>query len=267
MAEKRVIKGIAHYVYEDIDEFREDYPNTVVHPNWRKANEGDWVYSNDDRIVQLLKVSNNVKHHSDRKNYKFAQGWVRTVVGSFLNRENVKMDTDFDNHPNRYTFSTNIKNTSEQVYKRKETTNKEKEFATNVVVGMGAVDAYKKAYSEMSNQKARKKATILLKQERVMKEIEKGVLDVAKGLGIDHEYILGKLKNLADFSEDDNIILQSTKELGKIVGTSGNTIKQKEMGLLGVFQGFSDDQLEGASRNQLTEGNNGKDISIEQEDS
>ena len=231
MAEKRVIKGIAHYVYEDIDEFREDYPNTVVHPNWRKANEGDWVYSNDDRIVQLLKVSNNVKHHSDRKNYKFAQGWVRTVVGSFLNRENVKMDTDFDNHPNRYKFS------------------------------------YKKAYSEMSNQKARKKATILLKQERVMKEIEKGVLDVAKGLGIDHEYILGKLKNLADFSEDDNIILQSTKELGKIVGTSGNTIKQKEMGLLGVFQGFSDDQLEGASRNQLTEGNNGKDISIEQEDS
>jgi len=267
LAEKRVIKGIAHYVYEDIDEFREDYPNTVVHPNWRKANEGDWVYSNDDRIVQLLKVSNNVKHHSDRKNYKFAQGWVRTVVGSFINRENVKMDTDFDNHPNRYTFSTNIKNTSEQVYKRKETTNKEKEFATNVVVGMGAVDAYKKAYSEMSNQKARKKATILLKQERVMKEIEKGVLDVAKGLGIDHEYILGKLKNLADFSEDDNIILQSTKELGKIVGTSGNTIKQKEMGLLGVFQGFSDDQLEGASRNQLTEGNNGKDISIEQEDS
>ena len=169
-------------------------------------------------------------------------------------RENVKMDTDFDNHPNRYTFSTNIKNTSERVYKRKEPTNKEKEFATNVVVGMGAVDAYKKAYSEMSNQKARKKATVLLKQERVMKEIEKGVLDVAKGLGIDHEYILSKLKNLADFSEDDNIILQSTKELGKIVGTSGNTIKQKEMGLLGVFQGFSPEQLEGASRTeQLSE--------------
>jgi len=267
LAEKRVIKGVAHYVYEDLDEFQKTHPNTVVHPDWRKANEGDWVRSDDDRIVQLLKVSNDVKHHSDRKNYKFAKGWVRTVVGSFLNRENVKMDTDFDNHPNRYTFSTNIKNTSERVYKRKEPTNKEKEFATNVVVGMGAVDAYKKAYSEMSNQKARKKATILLKQERVMKEIEKGVLDVAKGLGIDHEYILSKLKNLADYSEDDNIILQSTKELGKIVGTSGNTIKQKEMGLLGVFQGFSPEQLEGASRNQLTEGNNGKDISIEQEDS
>ena len=256
MSEKRLIKKIPHYVYEDLDEFQKDHPNTVVHPDWRKAEENDWVYSDDDRIVQLLKVSKDVNHHSDRKNYKFAKGWVRTVVGSFLNRPNVKMDTDFSNHPNRYTFSTNIKNTSDRIYKRKDATNKEKEFAVNVVTGMGAVDAYKKAYSEMSDQKARKKATILLKQERVMKEIEKSVLDVAKGLGIDHEYILGKLKNLADFSEDDNIILQSTKELGKIVGTSGNTIKQKEMGLLGVFQGFSPEQLEGATRtNQLNEVN------------
>ena len=258
MADKRVIKGIAHYVYDDIDEFQETHPNTVVHPDWRIANEGDWVYSDDDRIVQLLKVSNNVKHHSDRKNYKFAKGWVRTVVGSFLNRPNVKMDTDFDNHPNRYTFSTNIKNTSNRVYKRKNVTNKEKEFATNVVVGLGAVEAYKQAYSEMSDQKARKKATILLKQERVMKEIEKSVLDVAKEMGVDHKYVLNKLKNLADYSEDDNIVLQSTKELGKIVGTSGNTVKQKEMGLLGVFQGFSPEQLEGASRNELTEVGNGE---------
>ena len=55
---------------------------------------------------------------------------------------------------------------------------------------------------------------------------------------------------MADYSEDDNIILQSAKELGKIVGTSGSTVKQREVGLLGVFQGFSPDQLEGATREQ-----------------
>ena len=250
MADKRVIKSIAHYVYDDIDEFQETHPNTVVHPDWRIANEGDWVYSDDDRIVQLLKVSNNVKHHSDRKNYKFAKGWVRTVVGSFLNRPNVKMDTDFDNHPNRYTFSRTIKNTANRVYKREHVTNKEKEFATNIVVGLGAIDAYKKAYTEMSDQKARKKATILLKQERVKKEIEQSVLDVAKEMGVDHKYVLNKLKNLADYSEDDNIVLQSAKELGKIVGTTGNVVKQRETGLLGVFQGFTSDQIEGATREQ-----------------
>ena len=248
--ENRRIKNIKHFVYDDLEEFKKDHPNTVVHPDWRKADENNWVYSDDNRIVQLLKVKKMVSHHSDTKNYKYADGWVRTVVGSFINKKSTKMDTDFSSHPNRYTFSKTIKNTSERVHKRTKITNKEKDFATNVVVGMGALDAYKNAFKEESNQKARKKATILLKQERVMEEIQKSVLDVAKGLGIDHEYILGKLKHLADYSEDDNIILQSAKELGKIVGTSNNNIKQKEVGLMGVFQGFSQEQLEGASRDQ-----------------
>jgi ribosomal protein L31 len=248
--EKKSIKNKAHYVYDGLAEFEKHQPNTNVYFDWRKANEGDWVYSDDDRIIQLLKVSKSVNHPGDRKNYKYANGWVRTVVGSFLNRPNIKMDTDFSSHPNRYTFSKKIKNTNKRVVDRKRVTKKEREFATNIVVGMGAVEAYKNAYTELSNNKARKKATILLKQERVMKEIEKSVLDVAKGLGIDHEYILGKLKGLADYSEDDNIILQSAKELGKIVGTSGTTVKQREVGLLGVFQGFSPDELKGASRDQ-----------------
>jgi hypothetical protein len=248
--ESRRIKNIEHFVYDDIKEFKKHHPNTIVHPDWRKADENSWVYSDDNRIVQLLKVKKMVSHHSDTKNYKYADGWVRTVVGSFINKKSTKMDTDFSSHPNRYTFSKTIKNTSERVHKRTKITNKEKDFATNVVVGMGALDAYKNAFKEKSNQKARKKATILLKQERVMEEIQKSVLDVAKGLGVDHEYILSKLKHLADYSEDDNIILQSAKELGKIIGTSNNNIKQKEVGLMGVFQGFSQEQLEGASRDQ-----------------
>jgi len=248
--EKKSIKGKAHYVYDDIDEFKAHHPNRVVKPDWRDSNEGDWVFSDDGRIVQLLKVSKSVKHPNDRKNYTYAKGWVRTIVGSFINRYTTKMDTDFSSHPNRYTFSKSISNTGRRVKERKNVTRKEREFATNIVVGMGAVDAYKKAYSEMSSSGARKKATILLKQERVMKEIEKSVLDIAKSLGIDHQYVLSKLKNLADYSEDDNIILQSTKELGKIVGTAGTTVKQRDIGLLGVFQGFSPDELEGATRDQ-----------------
>ena len=50
--------------------------------------------------------------------------------------------------------------------------------------------------------------------------------------------MIQKLKDLADYSEDDNIQLQSVKELGKAIGTVGNTIKQKEIGVVGMFQGF-----------------------------
>ena len=246
--EKQKIKGVPHYVYDTYEEFKENCPSEEIHDNWRTGNEGDWVWSDDNRIVQLLKVSKNVNHPGDRKNYKYANGWVRTVVGSFLNRHTVKMDTDFSQHPNRYTFSKTIKDTNKRVKERTKVTNKEKMFATNIVVGMGAVKAYQKAYSEMSKDKAGKKAAVLLKQERVMKEIEKSVLDVAKTLGIDHEYILGKLKHLADYSEDDNIILQSTKELGKIVGTSGSNVKQIETGIVGMFQGFGSDDIQIAER-------------------
>ena len=84
-----------------------------------------------------------------------------------------------------------------------------------------------------------------------MKEIEKSVMDVAKANGLDHEYVLQKLKHLADYSEDDNITLQSVKEIGKIIGTTGTTVKQREMGVIGMFQGFSPEQIEGADRAAL----------------
>ena len=79
-------------------------------------------------------------------------------------------------------------------------------------------------------------------------EIDKTALEVAKELGIDHKYILQKLKDLADYSEDDGIILQSTKELGKIVGTSGSNVKQIETGIVGMFQGFGSEDLQIADR-------------------
>jgi hypothetical protein len=109
------------------------------------------------------------------------------------------------------------------------------------------------AFNSDDELQSRRKATILLKQERVMQEVEKSVLDIAKGMGLDHEYVLNKLKCLADNSSDDGIVLQSTKELAKIIGTSGTTIKQKEMGIIGMFQGFSPEQLKQAERPQLEE--------------
>ena len=171
-----------------------------------------------------------------------------TVVGTFLKTKGVKMDTDFKKHPNRYTFSG--KN-PKSVKDREGVTNKEKIFATNVAIGMGPVKAYMDAFNSDDELQSRRKATLLLKQERVMQEVEKSVLDVCKGMGLDHEYVLKKLKCLADNSSDDGIVLQSTKELAKIIGTSGTTVKSREMGIVGMFQGFSPEQLEKAERPQI----------------
>ena len=256
--EYRVIKKVRHYVYDNIQEFEEHNPNEEVNKDWRIANEGDWVYSDDNRIIQLLRVKNEIRHPNDRRNYKFAKGYVRTVVGTFINREKTTMDTDFSQHKNRYTFSKTIKNPSARVYKREKTTNKEKIFATNVAVGMGPVKAYMDAFNEDKENTAKRKAAILLKQRRVIREVEKSVMDVAKDLGIDHTYVLQSLKLLAENTDDENIALQSLKEMGKAIGTIGGGIKKIETGVMGLFKGFSPDQIESAdSRNLLKEKENG----------
>ena len=51
--QKKLIKGKAHYVYDGIDEFLEHNPKTNIVFDWRKADEGDWVLSDDDRVIQL----------------------------------------------------------------------------------------------------------------------------------------------------------------------------------------------------------------------
>ena len=253
--EYKSIKGKRNYIFDDEEEFNEyfDHSPPILTKDWREGDEGSWVLSDDSRIIQLLKVG-TIKHPGDTKNYKVSKGWVRTVVGTFLINGKTKMDTDFSKHPNRYTFSQKIKNTGKRIKERKNVTKNEKLFSVNVAGGMGAVKSYMEAYGEVDSNKARKKAIILLKQERVMQEVEKSVLDVAKSLGLDHEYVLTKLKHLADYSEDDNIILQSTKEIGKVVGTSGVTVKQRDVGVFGMFQGFSPEQLEQVERKALSNG-------------
>lgn len=250
--ESKKIRNKIHCVYDNEKEFKTHNPEGILHSEWRDGKEGDWVLSDDKKVVQLLKVSDKLSHPKDSKNYKQSKGYVRTIVGTFINADKTYMDTDFQKHPNRYTFSTKIKNTNQRVKERTNCTNREKIFATSVAVGKDAVGAYMKAFSEANRGTARKKAVVLLKQRRVMTEIEKTSKDVAKELGIDHAYILGSLKQLADTSEDQNVSLQSLKELGKAIGTLGG-VKKIETGIVGMFQGFSPDEIEGAQRKILTE--------------
>ena len=246
------IKGVKHFVYKDTEEFKK-YKKDKNVKNWKDdPQEGDWVVADDGGVVQILKRS-GIKHPNDRKNYKLSKGYVRTVVGTFLLNNKTDMDTDFDMHPNRYTFSKKLKQANENFKKRETVTKKEKLFATEVIVGKDAISAVQNIYKENDFNKAKKKAVLLLKQERVMNEVEKGVNDIAKGLGIDHEYVLRRLKSLADTGEEENVVLQSLKELGKIIGTSTPNIK-KDIGVVGMFQGFSPKQLEKAERKQITEG-------------
>ena len=124
-------------------------------------------------------------------------------------------------------------------------------FNKRFIVIVGGYDAI--AYKELNYDKAKNKAAVLLKQERVMKEVEKSVLDVAKDMGVDHEYIFRSLKQLAETSVDENIALQSLKEMGKAIGTLGGGVKRVESGVVGLFQGFTPEQIENVERKMIGE--------------
>ena len=243
----REIKGKEHLVYESIDEYKLRGGDAIYVKYWKDGEEGDWVEADDGGIVQILKKG-VLDHKKDSENYKANRGYVRTVVGSFIINENSKMDTDFDQHPNRYTFSKNLKNSNENFKKRKKVTTNEKLFTTQVITVQSAITSVQNVYKMDDYKKAKSKAMLLLKQERIMNEIDRGVNEIAKDMGINHEYVLGRLKMLADSSEDDNVILQSAKELGKIIGTNNTNLKVKDAGVVGLFGGFSPEQLEKAQR-------------------
>ena len=106
--ESKTLKGTTHYIFDTMAEFRDHFgPSaSAVKLNWRQADEGDWVLSDDGRIIQLLKVVKALKHHQDKPGkVRNPNGYVRTIVGTFIANNRTFMDTDFSKHTSRYSFS------------------------------------------------------------------------------------------------------------------------------------------------------------------
>jgi len=195
------IKGIKHYVFFDINEYRDHFkelgmPAPIIADNWRNAPEGSWVYSDDGSIVQILKRY-NLRRAGNTKNYQYSPTAIRTIVGSFTCRDTDKMDTDFSDHPNRYTFSRKKLTNLQRVRNRKYITSNEQLFVANFIAGHGLKNSYMDAYGIDNDLVAKKRAIILLRQERIMKEIEKSVIDIASDMGLTHQWVLENFKRVS----------------------------------------------------------------------
>lgn len=241
------IKNKEYFIFESEEEFEHHFelrnlPVPELVRDWKDGQEGDWVVSDDGNIIQIIRRG-ELNHPSNRKNYRYYHGYVRTVVGSFVISRKSTMDTDFSQHPNRYLFSKKIKNTAKLVKERTRITKNERLFAADVVIGRGAIKAAMDAYGITDLGKARQKALILLKQERIVEEIKKGVSDILKQHGIDDEYIILGFKRLFENGEDPGVSFRALKELGLLTGTVKpksplGSAKQLMDGAIGIFGGF-----------------------------
>ena len=62
--EIKQIKGIDHVLYDSMDEFMAFNPDLMTTGDWRRGKEGDWVYTDDLYVCQILKIFKFFFSHS-----------------------------------------------------------------------------------------------------------------------------------------------------------------------------------------------------------
>ena len=162
---KHKVKNKFHVVYELAEvprhiEYRKD---------WKNAEIGDWVATDDEHVVQILRKDN------------FSVG---TCTGTYSYTDDTRMDSV--RKKDIYTMSgqnwyTRLKN-------RTKATRREVVFAKRVRNGGDAVLTYAEVFNTTSEKNAKEKAALLIKSERVQKIMNEKLDDVFKNRGVDLDY-------------------------------------------------------------------------------
>jgi len=229
------IKNTKHYLFDNIEEFAVHYPNGVVRHNWRHGEEGEWVYTDDGFVCQILKKSTI----TDRNKPTIC---VRTVCGTFVTKDKKKEMLGEDGvAENIYTFSgTHL---GQKDFESRKRNSRELLFAKYVAGGLGAVEAYRKAYPEARNSNYIKARTDkLLKTETVRKMIDKQIEEILNEEGVTPSYLIERYKTIADMAESDPSKLRALDSLSKIAGLFDLGEKKSEQ--VTIWAGFSPEQLE-----------------------
>ena len=227
------IKNTEHYIYDDLQEFRLHNSEGVVRHNWRHGDEGEWVYTDDDFVCQILKKTFIGKNKDI---------CIRTVCGTFLAKD---MDRDMlgeEGIPeNIYTFSG--KNIGQEKFNKKNRTSSEMMFARYAATGMGAIEAYKLAFPDAKSENyIKSRSEKLLKTERIEKMISKEIRAKLDEEGVTDNWLIERYKTIADLAESDAAKLRSLDSLAKISGLF--EVNQNKQEKLEIWAGFSPEQLE-----------------------
>ena len=243
--EFKEIKGIKHYLYESDEEFNVFCPSYVVVGNWRNGLEGEWVYTDDDFICQVLRRA-KLSHPG----YKTPRTLIRTICGSFVVEQRThEMFGDNGVAENIYAFSGNRDALNERRTERK-LNNREFLFARYVAAGDDVVAAYKKAYPKAKDKDyIKKKTNTLLKKEEIRTMVKEEIKKILAEEGVTPEWIIGQYKDIASISDRDSDRLRSLEALSKISGLFETDKKQEQ---LTVFAGFSDEQMEAIQSGKKT---------------
>ena len=230
----KTIKGTQHYIYDNAEEFYANHPKSIKIKPWREAGELDWVFTDDNCVVQVLRKTTFKSSNSRDIEY------IRTICGSFTITGKKMMLGEISD--NIYSFSK--RKQSEHYYStsdKKRVSHREMMFARYVASGDGVTDSYLKAFPTENKKYAELQSKRLLTSQRMQKMIREEVQNALSNVGVSPEYLIERFKDIADISERDSDKLRSLEMLAKISGLF-NTDNSKEQ--LTVWTGFTPEQLE-----------------------
>jgi len=243
--EIKEIKGVKHYLYENDEEFQVFCPGLSIVGNWRNGLEGEWVYTDDEFICQVLR-----RGKLSHPGYKTQRTLIRTICGSFIVEQKThRMLGDDGVAENIYAFSGNRDALYERQNVRK-LNNREFLFARYVAAGNDVLSSFKKAYPKARDEDyIKKKSNILLKKEEVRTMVKEEIKKILQEEGVTPEWIIGQYKDIASISDRDSDRLRSLEALSKIAGLFETDKKQEQ---LTVFAGFSKEQMEALQGGEKT---------------
>ena len=222
------IKGVRHYLYESIEEFYEHNENIVVRRAWRDGKDGEWVFTDDRYVCQILKTFKVGKNDC-----------VRTLCGTFSKGNKKRNMLGAEGIPKHiYSFSGKYTTTEDRADNSRHFL-----FAKYVARGDDVIDAFRKAYPDAKSDSYIKTETAkLLKKENIQKMVKEEIREILDEEGVTPKYLIRGYKQVCDLSGRDADKLRSLDSLSRMSGLFDTQEKKTEE--LTVFAGFTPEQLD-----------------------
>ena len=231
------VNNIEHRVYDPDDPVVE----LDVVANWREGKVGEWVKTDDDCIIQILRRGAMVapKGKSRKKEY------VGTCTGTFLVSKTVKMDSS--RRINIYSFGGNKK--SDDILEDRDVLTKNEElFVTYLASGIDAGIAYMRAYPTKNPHYASMKAGKLIKTQRIRTAMKEELKPICEELEIDEKSVLKGIKDEADTADRADTRLKALFKLADILDLEDKNQTKVTQISGAVFKGFMGEDIEKVTR-------------------
>jgi len=237
------VNGIEHKVYDPDDPIPD---RLIVQSNWREGRAGEWVKTDDNCVIQVLRRGKMSKPKGRNK----IREYIGTCTGTFPIGDSVKMDTS--RRVNIYSFG-GSKKAEDILLDRTILSKHEEMFVLYLASGMAAEDAYIRAFPTKNRNYAKLKSGHLVKTERIKTAMKEELKPICEELGISETSVLSGIKDLSETSQKEETKLKALFKLSDILDLEDKSQTKVTQVTGALFQGFSEKMLEEAERPQIEE--------------